>query len=209
MTITLHDYSLSGSCYKVRLMLGFLGLEYQRRQVDFYPGRQHKTPEFLAINPLGQLPVLEDDGLVLRDAQAILCHLANRYDGDGTWLPRDPASFGPVMMWLMFAGGELMAASSARLHDVMSYDLDIDAARRSARAAFRVLDDHLTHREIDGGTWIVGDHPTIADLACFPYVALSGDGGIGHEEYPAIRNWLREFRKLPGFHAMSGISEYV
>lgn len=209
MSITLHDYALSGSCYKVRLMLGFLGLEYERAQVDFYPGRAHKAPEFLDLNPLGQLPVLEDDGLVLRDAQAILCHLANTYDAAGTWLPRDKEAFGPVMMWLMFAGGELMAASAARLHDVLSYDLDIDAARKSARAAFRVLDDHLTHRHLDGGTWLVGDHPTIADVACFPYVALSGDGGIGHEEYPAIRNWLRDFRRLPGFHAMSGISEYV
>lgn len=209
MAITFHDYSLSGSCYKVRLMLGFLGLDYERRQVDFYPGRQHRTPEFLALNPLGQIPVLEDDGLVLRDAQAILCHLANAYDRAGTWLPRDPARFGPVMMWLMFAGGELMAASRARLHDVLGQDADILAARGSARTAFRVLDDHLTHREIDGGTWIVGEHPTIADLACFPYVALSGDGGITHEEYPALRNWLRAFRRLPGFQAAPGISEYV
>lgn len=209
MTISLYDYSLSGSCYKVRLMLGFLGLEYDRHQVNFYPARQHKAPAFLAINPLGQLPVLEDGGLRLRDAQAILAYLANKYDAEGTWLPRDPDQFGQVMMWVMFAGSELMAASAARLHDVLSYDLDIDAARKSAHAAFRVLDDHLTHREIDGGTWIVGDHPTIADVACFPYVALSGDGGLGLEEYPAIRNWLRAFRSLPRFHAMSGISEYV
>lgn len=209
MTISLYDYSLSGSCYKVRLMLGFLGLEYDREQVNFYPGRQHKSPEFLAINPLGQLPVLRDGDLVLRDAQAILAYLAKKYDDGGTWLPDDPDSFGQVMMWVMFAADSLMAASAARLHDVMSYDLDIDEARRAAHRAFRILDDHLTHREIDGGTWIVGDHPTIADVACFPYVGLSGDGGIGLEDYPAIRNWLRAFRSLPRFHAMSGIPEYV
>ncbi|MBB5220391.1 glutathione S-transferase [Amaricoccus macauensis] len=209
MAIRLYDYSLSGSCYKVRLMLGFLGLEYERVQMNFYPGRQHRSPEFREINPLGQIPVLEEDGLRLRDAQAILCHLANSHDASGEWLPRDAERFGPVMMWLMFAGGELMAASAARLHDALGYELDIEEARRKARAAFRVLDDHLTAREIAGARWIVGDTPTIADVACFPYVALAGDGGLGHEEYPALRNWMRDFRRLPRFRAMSGIPEFI
>lgn len=209
MTLRLHDYALSGSCYKVRLLLGFLGLDYTRVQVDFYPARAHKSADFLDLNPLGQIPVLEDDGLVLRDAQAILCHLANAYDTSGQWLPREVDRFGPVMMWLMFAGGELMAASAARLHDALGYDLDIAAARANAHAAFRILDDHLTLRGIAGGRWIVGDTPTVADIACFPYVALAGDGGIGHEAYPALRNWMRDFRRLPGFHAMSGIPEFA
>jgi glutathione S-transferase len=209
MTIKLYDYALSGSCYKVRLLLDFFKLDYVREQVDFYPGRAHKTPDFLEINPLGQIPVLNDDGVWLRDAQAILCHIANKYDDSGRWLPRDPGLFGSVMMWLMFAGGELMAASAARLHDVMGYRLDIEAARRNAHAAFRVLDDHLTGREIAGQKWIVGDHPTVADIACFPYTALAGDGGIGHEDYPALRNWMRDFRRLPRFKPMSGIAEFV
>lgn len=209
MTITLYDYALSGSCYKVRLLLDFLELDYERKQIDFYPGRRHKSPDFLEINPLGQIPVLEDESVRLRDAQAILCYLANKYDGSGRWLPRDPEQFGQVMMWLMFAGGELMAASAARLHDVMRYRLDIEAARRNAHAAFRILDDHLTCREIEGGQWIVGDRPTIADVACFPYTALSNDGGIGHEDYPALRNWMRAFRQLPRFEAMSGVPEFA
>lgn len=209
MTITLYDHTLSGSCYKVRLMLGFLGLEYERVQIGFYPDREHKKPDFLKINPLGQIPVLEDDGVRLRDAQAILCHLANKYDTNGTWLPKSPESFGSVMMWLMFGGGEIMAASAARLHDLLGYQLDIEVARRNAHAAFRVLDDHLAERHIMGAEWIVGDHPSIADIACFPYIALSGDGGIGHEDYPALRNWMRVFRRLPKFHAMSGIPEFA
>ena len=57
--------------------------------------------------------------------------------------------------------------------------------------------------------WIAGDQPTIADIACFPYVALSGDGGIGHEDYPALRNWMLAFRQLPLFDALSGIPEFV
>lgn len=208
MTITLYDYTLSGSCYKVRLLLNFLGLSYDRRQMNFYPGRQHKSPEFLEINPLGQLPALQDGDLILRDAQAILCHLANKYDADGHWLPRDER-FGEVMMWVMFAGGELMNSSAARLHDALGYKLDVHAARANAHAAFRVLEDHMTVREIAGSKWIVGETPTIADIACFPYIALSGEGGIGHEDYPALRNWMRDFRRLDRFHAMPGVPEFV
>lgn len=208
MTITLYDYTLSGSCYKVRLLLNFLGLAYERNQINFFPGRQHKSPEFIEINPLGQIPVLRDGELVLRDAQAILCHLANKYDAAGQWLPRDER-FGEVMMWVMFAGGELMNSSAARLHDALGYRLDVETARKNAHAAFRILDDHMTDREIAGNKWIVGDRPTIADIACFPYIALSGDGGIGHEDYPALRNWMRDFRRLDGFHAMPGIPEFV
>jgi|SRR5579872_281409 len=209
MALKLYDYSLSGSCYKVRLLLDFLDLEYERQPVGFYPEREHRTETFRAINPLAQIPVLEDDGIRLRDAQAILCHLANKYDKSGLWLPRQPDLFGPIMMWVMFASGELMAASAARLHDLLGYDLDIKTARRNAHFAFRILDDHLTRREIEGGTWIAGDHPTIADVACFPYTALSNDGGIGLEDYPALRNWLRSFMRLPKFDAMSGISEFA
>ena len=209
MTIRLYDYALSGSCYKVRLMLDFLGLDYEKVVINFYPLREHKTLDFLDINPLGQLPVLEDGDLRLRDAQAILCYLAKAYDKSGKWLPEDPSAFGKVMMWLSFAGGEIMAASAARLHDTLGYDLDIDKARSDARAAFRVLDDHLTTRHRQGKTWIVGDNPTVADIACFPYVALSGDGGIGHEEFPALRNWMRAFRKLPDFDPISGVPEFA
>ena len=209
MAMKLYNYTLSGSCYKVRLLLDFLELDYDCQQIDFYPGREHKGLDFLDINPLGQLPVLDDGGLILRDAQAILCHIANKYDTSGQWLPKDPGLFGPVMMWLMFAGGELMAASAARLHDMLQYDLDIDAARRNARAAFQVLEDHMALREIEGHKWIVGSSPTIADIACFPYIALSADGGIGHEDYPALRNWMRDFRKLPKFDAISGVQEFA
>lgn len=207
--LRLHNYTLSGSCYKVRLLLDFLELEHELVPVNFYPAKAHKSPEFLRLNPLGQIPVLQDGDLTLRDAQAILAYIARRYDPHAKWMPSEPCQFGQVMMWLAFAGGEVMAASSARLHDVLGYELDIDVARRKAHRAFTVLDDHLTERQIAGEGWLVGSEPTIADVACFPYVALSGDGGIGHERYPALRKWMRAFRRLPNFKAVSGIPEFV
>ena len=194
----LYDYVLSGSCYKVRLFLSMIGKDFETIPVDYYPGGEHKTPEFLEINPLGQIPVLRDGDLTLRDAQAILVYLAGRYDTGRTWYPEDAETQGQIAMWLSFAGGEIMNSSAARLHD-------IDKVRAAARAAFRVLDDHLTEREIDGADWIVGDAPTIADIACFPYVALSGDGGIPLDDYNAIRRWIARFKTIPGFTIMPGI----
>lgn len=206
--IRLHDYVLSGSCYKVRLMLSLLGVAYEAVPVDYYPGREHRKPDFLALNPLGQLPVLEDGALRLRDAQAILVYLAGKNDPERSWYPESPEAQGTIAMWLSFAGGELMNSSAARLHDMLSYDFDIDKVRSAAHAALRVLDDHLTDREIDTGTlgpWIVGDRPTIADVACFPYVALSGDGGVLHDDYHAVRRWMASVKRLPGFVVMPGI----
>ena len=201
----LYDYVLSGSCYKVRLFLSMIGRDYETIAVDYYPGGEHRRPEFLEINPLGQIPVLRDGDLILRDAQAILVYLAGKYDTERTWYPEDPETQGQIAMWLSFAGGELMNSSAARLHDMLFYDFDIDKVRADARAALRVLDDHLTDREIDGAGWIVGDTPTIADIACFPYVALSGDGGILLDDYNAVRRWIERTKKIPGFIVMPGI----
>jgi glutathione S-transferase len=201
----LYDYILSGSCYKVRLFLSMIGKDYETVPVDYYPGGQHKTPEFLEINPLGQIPVLTDEELTLRDAQAILVYLAGKYDADRTWYPEAPRLQGEIAMWLSFAGGEIMNSSAARLHDMLFYDFDLDKVRAAAHAAFRVLDDHLTDREILGRHWIVGENPTVADIACFPYVALSGDGGISLDDYHAIRRWISRVKRIPGFIVMPGI----
>jgi glutathione S-transferase len=220
MTMKLYDYPLSGNCFKVRQMLAWLGLPYQTVPVDFFPGRTHKSAAFLAnVNPLGQLPVIDDDGFVLRDAQAILVYLASRYDPpdppgppgpqgpQGHWYPADPKLRGQVAMWLATADEITRTASAARLHDALGYHhLDIEACRAGARAVFRVLDDHLAEQAGQGLRWLASaPEPTIADLACFPYVALAGEGGISLDEFPALRNWVWDFRHLHGFIGMSGI----
>ena len=137
--ITLYDYELSGNCYKIRLFLSMIGVEARLHTVDFYPGREHKSPWFLKLNPLGQLPVIDDDGLVLRDAQAILVYLARKYDATGRWYPVDNAAMlGQIGMWLSFADAITGTASAARLHDGLFYDLDIEAARAGAHRLFRI-----------------------------------------------------------------------
>lgn len=205
--IKLYDYELSGNCYKLRLLMSILGVDYQTVPIDFYPGREHKSEWFLKLNPLGQLPVLDDDGLVLRDAQAILVYLASKYDESGTWYPRDnPELLGEISQWLAFADGITSTASAARLHDGLFYDFDIDAARAGAHRLFRIMDEHLWFAEQEGRQWLCsGPKATIADIACFPYTALSEEGGISRQDYPAIRRWCDRVKRIPGFVVMSGV----
>jgi glutathione S-transferase len=205
--IRLYDYELSGNCYKLRLLMSFLAIEYATVPVDFYPGRAHKSPWFLQLNPLGQLPVIDDGGVLLRDAQAILVYLASRYDPGESWYPRqNPALLGEISQWLAFADGITSTASAARLHDGMFYDLDVAAARAGAHRLFRILDEHLWFGEQEGRNWIcAAADPTIADIACFPYVMLSEEGGISRQDYPAIRRWCDRFKRIKGFIVMPGI----
>lgn len=204
--IKLYDYELSGNCFKVRQLLAWLKLPFERVPVDFHPGRAHKAPAFIdRINPLGQLPVLDDDGWLLRDAQAILVYLATRHDGTQRWYPEDARLRGEVAMWMATAEALTGTASAARLHLVFGFDADLAACQRGAHALLRVIDDHLAERASLGAAWLVGDRPTLADLACFPYAALAPEGDVELDAYPALRRWLWDFRHLPGFIGMAGV----
>jgi glutathione S-transferase len=204
--IRLYDYQPSGNCYKVRLLLHLLGVKHTITPVDFHPGRQHKSPEFLRLNPLGQVPVLVDGDLTLRDAQAILIYLATKYDAARTWYPDDAAAMGTIAMWLAFADSITATASAARLHDALFFDFDVDKCRAGAHRLFRILDEHLWFAEEDGQPWIATrERPSIADIACFPYVMLSEEGGVSREDYPAIRRWCDRVKRIEGFVGMPGI----
>jgi len=80
--------------------------------------------------------------------------------------------------------------------------------QRSIRDRVMVMEDHLTRRRFEGSDWFVGASPTLADLALFPAIALSRDFDVDHDEYPALRRWMRRVRALPGFVTMPGIPDY-
>ena len=205
--IKLYNFDLSVNCYKQRLMMSILNVEYESIPIDFFPGWEHKGEEFKKINPLGHIPVIVDGDYVLRDAHAILLYLAAKFDSTGRWYPtHDAVLVGEVAQWMLFAEGTTNTASAARLHDNLGYEFDIEAVRAGAHRLFRVLDEHLWFRERDELDWVCSsDFPTVADLAIFPDVMLSEEGGISRLDYPAIRRWTDRVRRLDGFTPMPGI----
>src|SRR5579875_1476095 len=153
--IRLYDYELSGSCYKVRLLLHLLNLDYEVVPIDFVNG-EHKGRAFLRINPFGEIPVLDDGDLRLRDAQAILVYLALQYDREHRWYPEDAASRGRIAQWLSTAGNELMSISAARLAKSFRYPFDLDRLHEAAHRVLRIIDAHLADR-----TYLELNRPTI------------------------------------------------
>ncbi|MGD9026609.1 MAG: glutathione S-transferase [Methyloceanibacter sp.] len=196
---TLYDMELSGNCFKVRLFCALLGLELDLEPVDLMAGAHKKSP-FIDVNPFGQVPVLQDDDVVLRDSQAILVYLARKYGGE-TWLPTDPVGMASVVNWLMVAENEIARGpADARLRDKFGFPVDADQARENAANILGLLEARLSENE-----WLALDRPTIADIACMPYVALGHEGGVPLDSYPAIRAWVGRIKALPGFVSMAAL----
>lgn len=196
--ITLYGAPVSGNAYKVRLLLGLLGREFEEVDVDLVAA-ENGTEAFLALNPRGQIPVLVDGEVTVWDSQAILVYLARRY-GEA-WLPADPAPMAEVMQWLAVSENELLfglARARAVLH--FGRDFDLASCQAYGRAGLKVLE-----RRLAGNEWLAAGRPTIADVACMPYAALSRMGGIPLDDHPAVRRWIERIRALPGFLAMEGM----
>ena len=210
--LVLYDFALDENCYKVRLLLGMLGLDVKTVPVDMVPGAEQTRPPLRDKNPLATLPILEHrDGeatIVLREAEAILAYLARRYDPEDLWLPQGAAAFAETMAWLVFATRDLDVAVRARRAALWGEPGDEVALRAATTTGLRAMEDHMTRRGFDGLVWFVAEGPTIADIALFPAFALSRDIGIDHESFPALRRWMRRVRSLPGFSAMPGIPDY-
>jgi glutathione S-transferase len=196
--LTLYRFRLSGHSHRVELFLSLLGVPVEMAEVDLGNG-EHKTPEFLAKNPFGQVPVLVDDGLVLAESNAILVYLASVYDPERRWYPTDPEQTAAVQRWLYAAAGPLlMGPGFARLVGIFNAKHDLGGARATAQQLFGVMDEQL--RAEDG--FFVGARPTIADVALYTYTAHAPEGHISLEPYPAIRAWLQAMESLPGFVPM-------
>ncbi|MEK6749602.1 MAG: glutathione S-transferase family protein [Pseudomonadota bacterium] len=198
--LTLYDAPISGNCYKVRLLLSFLKIPHQTINVDL-ANRQQKTPGFLHLNPLGEVPVLQEDDLVLRDSQAILIYLARR-QRDESWLPADAAKLAKIAQWLSTASNEIArgCAQARAYHLFNRTTIDIAHAHAQAQDALKFINNHLQTR-----TWLELERPTIADVACFPYIALVHLGKISLADYPAVEAWVERFKKLPGYITMAGL----
>jgi len=196
--IKLYRYALSGHAHRVELFLSLLGLPFETVDVDLRRG-EHKTPRFLALNPFGQVPVIDDDGEIVADSNAILTYLALRY-APPSWLPRDAVGAARVQRWLSAAAGPL-AFGAARARAVVLFGIDADTAPaiQLAHGLFHVVEQTLAA----DGPFIVGSEPTIADIALYSYSARAPEGRVSLADYPAMRAWLQRIEALPGFVPMT------
>lgn len=204
----LYDYVLSTDCYKIRLLAGLIGLDYEAVPVDVYPGRENLTPAFLEKSPQGAVPVLVEGDFTLNDAHAILFYIAREHDPDRHWWPVDDTrASSNVVQWLSFANELNHTIGASRLHSMLGgQGIDVEQTRKAAERQVTILDDYLTDREFEGSAWLVGSKPTVADVACFPCIAVAGDGGIDISPFRAVGRWLKNVISLEGFTPMPGVS---
>ncbi len=198
--ITLYEFALSGNCHKIRLLLSFLKLEYKSHMINGSE-REHKSADFLALNSFGQVPVLIDGEIVIRDSQAILVYLARTYGGS-QWFPIDNTlALTQITAWFSVAANEITRGPNAlRLHHKFGRDINVDDATKITAHLLNVLNTHLSEHE-----WLVTTQITIADLALYPYLALANEGHVDISLYPAIEKWFTCIEALPGYKSMPGI----
>lgn len=192
----LYDLELSGNCYKVRLFLALIGQDYTLIPVDFMAG-EHTKPPLSDMNPFCEIPILTDGDLTLRDSQSILIYLARKYGGEA-WMPTEAGALAQVMEWLMMAENEIARGpNDARLHDKFGFELDHALAVKKSQRVLRLLESRL-----EGRDWLALDRPTIADIACFPYVALGHEGGVPVGDHKNVAAWIDRCKALDNFVSM-------
>lgn len=196
-TLKLYRHALSGHSHRAELLLSLLNLPAEIIDVDLANGA-HKQTDFLQKNIFGQVPVLEDGDNTIADSNAILTYLARRYDPTNRWAPTDPVNQAEVQRFLSIAAGPLAyGPGAARLVTVFGAALDADRAIFIAHTTLNTLEKHLKGRD-----WLVSDHPTIADISNYAYIAHAPEGNVSLVDYPTIRGWLRRIEALPGFKPM-------
>ncbi|MDH6265837.1 glutathione S-transferase [Rhizobium sp. SG_E_25_P2] len=189
----LYHHPLSGHAHRARLFLSLLGAPHELIEVDLAAGG-HKTPEFLKLNPFGQVPVLDDEGTIVTDSNAILVYLAKKL-GRTEWLPEDAGGAAAVQRWLSVAAGEVAyGPAAARLITVFGARFNPEEVIGRAHMLLARLESCLADRE-----WLAAERPTIADVAIYSYVSRAPEGNVDLSSYPAVNRFLRRVEALPGF----------
>ena len=196
--IQLYGNAISGHVHRVRLFLTMLGLPFEIVELNLRQ-REHRTPEFLARNPFGQVPVIEDGDVTLADSNAILVYLNERYAADpARWMPRDPVGAARVQRWFSVAAGPLaFGPAAARVMALFGLDTDPTETVKRSHALLAVMETCLT-----GQAFLAGPSATLADIANYAYVAHAPEGSVSLDAYPQLRAWLARVEALPGFVPM-------
>lgn len=190
----LHYFPLSGHAHRAQLFLGLLGVDHELVFVDLKAG-VHKSEPFLALNPFGQVPVLEDGETIVPDSNAILVYLAKKL-GRTDWLPETPAEAAAVQRWLSVAAGQIaFGPCAARLVTLFGAPFNHAEVIARAHAILKLVEKTLAGRD-----WLIGGAaPTIADVSLYSYIARAPEGDVDLGPYEKVRAWLKRVEALPGF----------
>jgi glutathione S-transferase len=194
MTVLLYDNPVSGNCYKVRLILSLLGIEFERRELSVVD-HSDRAELLGGLSPSLNVPtVVLEDGCSLAESNAILWYFA-----DGTrYLPDDSYERAQVLQWMFFEQYKHEPAIAVVRFWVSVLDdppptADIEARRTTGHAALDVMERHLSHHE-----YFVSERFTIADIALYAYTHVAPEGGFDLQPYPAVRSWLDRVAAQPG-----------
>lgn len=189
----LYSHPLSGHAHRARLFLSLIGVDVEIVEVDLVKGA-HKSPEYLALDRFGQVPLLVDGDTVIPDSTAIMVYAARKF-GHTDWLPEDAAGAARIQRWLSVAAGQIaFGPAAARL--VTLFKAGFNAEEVIARAHGILT---LIEAELEGRDWIAASRPTIADVALYSYIARAPEGNVDLAAYVNVRAWLGRIEALPGF----------
>lgn len=195
--IKIYDVPPSGHAHRVRLAVSVMGIKAELVPVaDMEGGRTGS--EFLALNPFGQVPVIVDGETVVRDSNVILIYLAEKYAADTDWIPANLQLRTQMHEWMAVAAGVMFRGPNmARLIKLFGRPGDHDAAAQVSTMLFDIMEKHL-----NGRIWLVGDTATLADIACYSYMAAAGEGELDLSPYKNIGKWLAAVEGIEGFVPM-------
>lgn len=192
----LYEFSTSGNCYKIRLVMSFLELTYKRIPIDITKG-ESRTDDFLKINPNGRVPVLEtEDGNFLPESNAALWYLAS----SSSLLPSSRLEQAQVLQWMFFEqySHEPFIATSrywiAILNAESEYKSELEEKRPKGYAALDVMERHLQKN-----SYFVGNSYSIADIALYAYTHVAHEGGFNLSKYNAIARWFKRIENTKNY----------
>ncbi|PJI95538.1 glutathione S-transferase [Acidovorax sp. 69] len=192
--LQLYRMPISGHCHRVELLLSMMGLPYERIPVNLLEG-ENRHADFLALNPLGQVPVLVDSNLVLSDSNGILVYLVQRYAPDSAWMPQDPESLARLQRWFSLAAGLLAQGVAAPRFAALCGQPVSEAAQATGRRLLAFME-----QELQGRAWLLGGTlPSLADITMVSYISQAHIAGLPLEVYPRVAAWVARMQALPGY----------
>jgi len=189
----LYYHPISGHAHRARLFLSLIEAEVDIIEVNLAKGEQ-RAPEYLAMDRFGQVPLLDDEGTIIADSNAIMVYAAKKF-GRTDWLPEDALGAARVQRWLSVAAGHIaFGPAAARLITIFKAGFNPQEVIDRAHTILKLIE-----AELEGRDWIAADHPTIADVALYSYIARAPEGNVDLAPYANVRAWLERIEALPGF----------